>query len=110
MTPTNCTAFFAGTSQATPQVAAAAALLLAAAGGHHSLTPAHVTQLIEDTADNINDPHQGHGRLNVYKALAAVNGDTGAVQRPDRAEDRARRKSSRSRTTTPAGRPRTSST
>jgi hypothetical protein len=80
--PTSCTAFFAGTSQATPQVAAAAALLISAAGGHGSLSPARVAQLIEDTADNINDPHQGHGRLNVYKAMALLFGDTGAYSGP----------------------------
>lgn len=78
VTPTNCTAFFAGTSQATPQVSAAAALL-AARAGHHVLTPARIAQLLEDTADNINDAHQGHGRLNIYKALAALTGDTGAT-------------------------------
>ncbi len=77
--PTSCTAFFAGTSQATPQVSAAAALLISAAGGHHSLTPARVAQLIDDTADNIGDPHQGHGRLNIYKAMAALLGDSGAT-------------------------------
>ncbi len=79
---TSCTAFFAGTSQATPQVAGTAALLIAAAGGHHSLTPAQVQQIIQDTADNINDPHQGHGRLNAYKALASVFTDTGAYSGP----------------------------
>jgi Subtilase family len=77
--PTSCTEFFAGTSQATPQVAAAAALLIAEAGGHGSLTPARVQRLIQDTADNINDPHQGHGRLNIFKAMAALVGDTGAT-------------------------------
>ncbi len=80
--PTNCSAFFEGTSQATPQVSAAAALIIAAAGGHHSLTPARVMSLIRDTADNINDPHQGHGRLNVYKAVAAASGDIGAYSGP----------------------------
>ncbi|MDB5071866.1 MAG: peptidase [Candidatus Eremiobacteraeota bacterium] len=79
---TSCTAFFAGTSQATPQVAAAAALLTSAAGGHHSLTPARIKQLIEGTADNINDPHQGHGRLNAYKAIATLFNDTGAYSGP----------------------------
>jgi subtilisin family serine protease len=79
---TSCTAFFAGTSQATPQVAAAAALVLAAAGGHHSLTPARVLQIINDTADNIGDARQGHGRLNVYKAVAAVSNDSGAYSGP----------------------------
>jgi uncharacterized protein (DUF2141 family) len=80
--PTSCTAFFAGTSQATPQVSAAAALLISAAGGHHSLTPARVAQLIDDTADNIGDPHQGHGRLNIYKAIALLFSDTGAYSGP----------------------------
>ncbi|MEA2688600.1 MAG: thermitase [Candidatus Eremiobacteraeota bacterium] len=79
---TSCTAFFAGTSQATPQVAAAAALLIAASGGNRALSPARVMQLINDTADNINDPHQGHGRLNVYKAIALLFGDTGAYSGP----------------------------
>ena len=80
--PTSCTAFFAGTSQATPQVSAAAALLISAAGGHHALTPARVAQLLEDTADNIGDPHQGHGRLNIYKAIALLFSDTGAYSGP----------------------------
>jgi subtilisin family serine protease len=80
--PTNCSAFFAGTSQATPQVSAAAALLYAAGGGHKSLTPARVAQLLNGTADNINDPHQGHGRLNVYRALASLLGDTAAYSGP----------------------------
>lgn len=81
-TPTNCTALFNGTSQATPQVSAAAALLYAAAGGHHSLTPAQVAQLLESTADNINDPNQGHGRLNAYRAVAALVKDSGAYSGP----------------------------
>jgi hypothetical protein len=80
--PTNCTAFFAGTSQATPQVSAAAALLISAAGGHHSLTPARVSQILFGTADNIGDPHQGHGRLNIYKAIATLFNDTGAYSGP----------------------------
>ncbi len=81
-TPTNCTALFNGTSQATPQVSAAAALLYAAAGGHRTLTPAQVAQLLESTADNINDPNQGHGRLNAYRAVAALVKDTGAYSGP----------------------------
>jgi subtilisin family serine protease len=80
--PTNCTAFFAGTSQATPQVSAAAALLISAAGGHGSLSPARVMQIIDGTADNIGDPHQGHGRLNIYKAIATLFSDTGAYSGP----------------------------
>jgi len=77
--PTNCTALFNGTSQATPQVSAAAALLYSAAGGHNVLTPQQVKQLLEQTADNINDPAQGHGRLNVYRAVAALVQDPGAT-------------------------------
>ena len=78
-TPTNCLALFNGTSQATPQVAAAAALLYSAAGGHRSLQPAQVAQLLASTADNINDANQGHGRLNVYRAIAALVQDSGAT-------------------------------
>jgi subtilisin family serine protease len=70
--PTSCTAFFAGTSQATPQVSGAAALLISASGGHGMLSPARVAQIIDDTADNIGDAHQGHGRLNIHKAIASV--------------------------------------
>jgi subtilisin family serine protease len=77
--PTNCTALFNGTSQATPQVSAAAALLYAAAGGHHVLSPQQVKQILESTADNINDPNQGHGRLNIYRAVAALEQDPGAT-------------------------------
>lgn len=67
---------------ATPQVAATAAMLIAEAGGHGHLTPAEVLYTIENTADNINDPHQGHGRLNAYKALASLIRDTGAYSGP----------------------------
>lgn len=67
-----CFAVFAGTSQATPQVAAAAALLLSV---NPNLTPAQIKQILIATADNINDPNQGGGRLNVYRALAAATGD-----------------------------------
>lgn len=81
-TPLNCIALFNGTSQATPQVSATAALLIAEAGGHKSLTPAEVNYVIESTADNINDPHQGHGRLNAYRALASLIRDTAAYSGP----------------------------
>jgi hypothetical protein len=79
---TSCTALFAGTSQATPQVSAAAALLISAAGGKGVLSPGQIAQIIQNTADNINDPHQGHGRLNVYRALASLVGDTAAYSGP----------------------------
>jgi len=79
---TRCTALFNGTSMATPQVSATAAMLIAEAGGHRSLSPAEVLYAIESTADNINDPHQGHGRLNAYRALASLIRDTGAYSGP----------------------------
>jgi subtilisin family serine protease len=71
----DCKAFFAGTSQATPHVSGTIALMLAAAGGRKSLTVGQITQLIQSTADNINDPKQGHGRINAYRAIAAAAGD-----------------------------------
>jgi len=71
----DCKALFVGTSQATPHVAGAAALLVAAAGGHGKITPAQVASILESTADDIKDLKQGHGRLNVYRALAALTGD-----------------------------------
>ena len=72
----DCKSFFAGTSQATPHVSGTIALMLAAAGGRRSLTVGQITQLIQSTADNINDLRQGHGRINAYRAIAAAAGDT----------------------------------
>ena len=72
----DCKALFAGTSQATPHVSGTIALMLAVAGGRKSLTVGQITQLIQSTADNINDPKQGHGRINAYRAIAAAAGDT----------------------------------
>jgi hypothetical protein len=57
-------------------------MLIAEAGGHHALTPAQVRYTIEETADNINDPRQGHGRLNMYRALASLIRDTSAYSGP----------------------------
>jgi len=68
----DCKALFAGTSQATPHVAGAVGLLLSKNPG---LTVAQVTQILESTADDIGDSRQGHGRLNLYRAMAAVAGD-----------------------------------
>ena len=72
---TDCKSLFAGTSQATPHVSGTIALVLAAAGGRHSMSVAQITQLIQSTADNINDPKQGHGRINAYRAVAAAAHD-----------------------------------
>lgn len=70
-----CSNQFAGTSQATPHVAGAAALVLAL---NPNLGPAQVAQLLYETADNLTgvDPNfQGHGRLNVARAMAKLAGD-----------------------------------
>jgi len=69
---TPCVAQIAGTSQATPHVSGAAALMLAR---NPNLSPAQIAQILESTADDIGDARQGHGRLNLYRALAAVAGD-----------------------------------
>ena len=68
-----CDVQIAGTSMATPHVTGAAALLLSA---NPSLSSAQLLALIDSTADNINDPNQGHGRLDVYRAMAQLEGDT----------------------------------
>jgi subtilisin family serine protease len=70
----DCRSLFAGTSQATPHVSGAVALMLSE---NPSLTRAQIAQILESTADDIGDPRQGHGRLDVYRALAQVAGDSG---------------------------------
>jgi subtilisin family serine protease len=74
----DCGFLFAGTSQATPQVSGAVALALAAKGGPRTLTPAQVSTLLQSTADSIvtNPIRQGAGRLDVYRLLADIKGDT----------------------------------
>ncbi|MHB8373489.1 MAG: S8 family serine peptidase [Vulcanimicrobiaceae bacterium] len=69
--PAQCAVEIAGTSMATPHVAGAAALMLSA---NSSLTPAQLNRIIDSTADDIGDPNQGHGRLDVYRAMAVVTG------------------------------------
>ena len=68
----DCRALFAGTSQATPQVAGTVALMLAA---NPSLSPNQIKTILTSTADDLRDPYQGAGRLNAYRALAVVTGD-----------------------------------
>jgi subtilisin family serine protease len=68
----DCKALFAGTSQATPHVAGVVGLMLSL---NPALTPAQVSQILQSTADDIGDARQGHGRVNAYRALAAVHGD-----------------------------------
>jgi subtilisin family serine protease len=71
----DCRTLIAGTSMATPHVAGAAALILSVSNQYS--TPALMKQLLCSTADNINssDPHQGCGRLNIYRAMATALGD-----------------------------------
>jgi subtilisin family serine protease len=70
----DCSSLYAGTSQATPHVAGAAALMLAA---NANLSPAQILQVLESTADDIGaGATQGHGRIDLYRALAAVTGDS----------------------------------
>jgi len=70
-TEANCLLYFAGTSEAVPQVAGTAALMLSQNG---TLTPSQIASILQATSDNINDAHQGHGRLNAYRAVAAATG------------------------------------
>jgi subtilisin family serine protease len=69
--PAACVVNFSGTSPAAAQVAGAAALLLS---DNPTLTPSEIAQVLYESADNITDPGQGHGRLNVYKAVVAAVG------------------------------------
>lgn len=69
----DCRVLIAGTSMATPHVAGAVGLLLSVRSG---LSPAQVAAALQASAHNIGDPHQGYGRLNVYKLIANALGDT----------------------------------
>jgi len=70
--PTDCTALFAGTSQAVPHVSGVVALMLSL---NPALTPPQILHILSATADDIHDPNQGSGRLDAYRALAAAAGD-----------------------------------
>jgi subtilisin family serine protease len=72
--PVDCRTLIAGTSMATPHVAGAAALIIAVNSTYQS--PTKMKQLLCSTADGIADPHQGCGRLNVYRAMATALGDS----------------------------------
>ncbi len=72
----NCRTLIAGTSMATPHVAGAAALVLSVSGvGGPYDSPTAMKQLLCSTADDIGDPHEGCGRLDVYRAVATAIGD-----------------------------------
>ena len=68
----DCRAIVAGTSQATPHVSGAAALLFAV---NPQLSVAQIRTLLLANADDIGDPLEGSGRLDVYRALAALEHD-----------------------------------
>jgi subtilisin family serine protease len=57
-----------------PLVAGAAALILAVNPSYQS--PTAMKTLLCQTADDIGDPHQGCGRLNIYRAMATAIGDS----------------------------------
>ncbi|GAC1307131.1 MAG: hypothetical protein NVSMB21_10670 [Vulcanimicrobiaceae bacterium] len=77
-----CRALWAGTSEATPFVSGVAALMFAANGG---LSPAQIKTTLMATARDIGDPNEGAGRLDAYRALAAVKGDPNPPSLPTNA-------------------------
>lgn len=62
--------YLSGTSMATPIVSGAAALLLAY---NSDLAVSTVEQLLTTTADDLNDPSLGSGRISVAQALAGIS-------------------------------------
>jgi hypothetical protein len=56
-----------------PAVAGAAALILAVNSSYQS--PSKMKQLLCSTADDISDPHEGCGRLDLDRAMAVAIGD-----------------------------------
>lgn len=70
----DCRTLIAGTSMATPHVAGAVALILSVNSSYQS--PSGMKTLLCSTADELNDTHEGCGRLNLYRAMATAIGDT----------------------------------
>jgi subtilisin family serine protease len=71
--PVDCRTEIAGTSMASPHVAGAAALILSVNPGYGN--PTAMKTLLCTTADDIGDPHEGCGRLNIYRAMAKALSD-----------------------------------
>jgi subtilisin family serine protease len=69
----DCRVLIAGTSMATPNIAGAAALILAVNSSYQSASA--MKTLLCQTADDIGDPHEGCGRLDVYRAMATALSD-----------------------------------
>ncbi len=69
----DCRTLIAGTSMATPRVAGAAALLISVDSALQS--PSAMKAALCDYADDLNDSHQGCGRLNVYTSMAHALND-----------------------------------
>jgi subtilisin family serine protease len=80
VSPKLCAALFAGTSQATPHVTGTVALMRAI---NAKIGPAQIKQIVENTTDNINDPNQGFGRVNTYRAVASAAGITTGLPAPN---------------------------
>ena len=72
-TQPDCRTLIAGTSMSAPTVAGAVALVIAANPAYQS--PTKMKSLLCGTADDIGDPNEGCGRLNVYRAMATAVGD-----------------------------------
>ncbi len=69
----DCRTLIAGTSMSAPTVSGAVALILAVKPSYQS--PTAMKALLCSTADDIADPHEGCGRLNLYRAMAIAVGD-----------------------------------
>jgi subtilisin family serine protease len=80
ITPPLCGALFAGTSQATPHVTGTVALMRSI---RPALGPAQTKAILESTTDNLNDPNQGFGRINAFRAVAAAAGITSGAPSPN---------------------------
>jgi subtilisin family serine protease len=69
----DCQVFIAGTSMAAPNVAGAAALILSVNSSYQSASA--MKTLLCETADDIQDSHEGCGRLDIYRAMAKALND-----------------------------------